>query len=484
MEKYQSASPSCSVISWKHKVLLSYGFVILVRLLVSLSPYSGHNTPPLYGDLEAQRHWMEITVSLPPLDWYRQTSDNDLQYWGIDYPPLSAYYSWICGKIIQLVDEDVIKLHVSRGIETESSKCLLRLSVVLSDAIFLLPACLQLCLRISKKKDDDSIWLFVTTALEPCLLLIDHGHFQYNGVSIALVLWSIIALLEDDLVRACIFYTCSIHFKQTSLYYSICFASYFFSKLKTQQKWKRKLFQCVMVTLFVFLIIWWPWLKDWKSFSQVLSRIFPVSRGLYEDKVANFWCTLSPFLKVHRLVGPGSLLLLCSVLTAVSCMPFVVMNWKKPTMTNLLISFTATPLCFYLFSYQVHEKQIILSVFIAQFLSFDFFWLSFYFSLVGLASMFPLFMRENLHPAYIGCCFLQVWLRTIKPRRANLRFKVPFFAIFFVLHILLLFANSPKRYPHMFILLCTSVCCVYFVSLLAFLIWISIAKGTSHDKSG
>ena len=28
---------------------------------------------------------------------YVNTTDNDLMYWGLDYPPLTAYHSWICG---------------------------------------------------------------------------------------------------------------------------------------------------------------------------------------------------------------------------------------------------------------------------------------------------------------------------------------------------------------------------------------------------
>ena len=47
----------------------------------------------MFGDYEAQRHWMEITVHLPIRQWYTY----DLQYWGLDYPPLTAYVSWICG---------------------------------------------------------------------------------------------------------------------------------------------------------------------------------------------------------------------------------------------------------------------------------------------------------------------------------------------------------------------------------------------------
>jgi len=49
----------------------------------------------MFGDYEAQRHWMEITIHLPSQQWYKY----DLQYWGLDYPPLTAYVSWLCGKV-------------------------------------------------------------------------------------------------------------------------------------------------------------------------------------------------------------------------------------------------------------------------------------------------------------------------------------------------------------------------------------------------
>lgn len=49
----------------------------------------------MYGDFEAQRHWMEITIHLPLSKWYTY----DLPYWGLDYPPLTAYHSWLLGKL-------------------------------------------------------------------------------------------------------------------------------------------------------------------------------------------------------------------------------------------------------------------------------------------------------------------------------------------------------------------------------------------------
>lgn len=38
---------------------------LFLRWSVSLFPYSGEGKPPMFGDFEAQRHWMEVTVNLP-----------------------------------------------------------------------------------------------------------------------------------------------------------------------------------------------------------------------------------------------------------------------------------------------------------------------------------------------------------------------------------------------------------------------------------
>jgi len=50
-------------------------------------------SPPMHGDFEAQRHWMEVTTQLPVKVWYW----HDLEWWGLDYPPLTAYHSWLVG---------------------------------------------------------------------------------------------------------------------------------------------------------------------------------------------------------------------------------------------------------------------------------------------------------------------------------------------------------------------------------------------------
>lgn len=34
-----------------------------------LHKFAGRHSPPMFGDFEAQRHWMEITVHLPLKQW-------------------------------------------------------------------------------------------------------------------------------------------------------------------------------------------------------------------------------------------------------------------------------------------------------------------------------------------------------------------------------------------------------------------------------
>lgn len=93
-------------------------FGLLVRLGVSLHSYSGAKNPPKYGDFEAQRHWMEITLNLPVRDWYTNTTHNDLSYWGLDYPPLTAYQSLFHGLFLRLFHKPSVELFASRGHES------------------------------------------------------------------------------------------------------------------------------------------------------------------------------------------------------------------------------------------------------------------------------------------------------------------------------------------------------------------------------
>ena len=93
-------------------------FAFLVRVAVSVHPYSGAGNPPKYGDFEAQRHWMEITTNIPIKEWYANTTYNDLSYWGLDYPPLTAYQSYVHGLFLRFFHPESVAIFTSRGHES------------------------------------------------------------------------------------------------------------------------------------------------------------------------------------------------------------------------------------------------------------------------------------------------------------------------------------------------------------------------------
>lgn len=53
---------------------------------------------------------------------YFQGPDNDLQYWGLDYPPLTALVSWGYGVLAGAVVPQLVALHSSRGHESVEGK--------------------------------------------------------------------------------------------------------------------------------------------------------------------------------------------------------------------------------------------------------------------------------------------------------------------------------------------------------------------------
>lgn len=78
---------------------------------------------------------MEITLHTPLPEWYAETPNNPLDHWGLDYPPLSAYQSWLSGTLMQFLEPESVALVTSRGYETPLSKRAMRLTVVLADLL-------------------------------------------------------------------------------------------------------------------------------------------------------------------------------------------------------------------------------------------------------------------------------------------------------------------------------------------------------------
>lgn len=66
-----STTDALTVMTWLPGPFVLVCCALLLRCMVAVWPYSGQGDDPIYGDYEAQRHWMEITNALPLHQWYR-----------------------------------------------------------------------------------------------------------------------------------------------------------------------------------------------------------------------------------------------------------------------------------------------------------------------------------------------------------------------------------------------------------------------------
>lgn len=213
---------------------------IALRAIISLNSYSGSQGTDLHGDFEAQRHWQEITVNLPIDDWYQNTTDNDLLYWGLDYPPLTAYHSWIVGVFAGRLNRSYVELHKSRRLIDENHKQFMRNTVLLIDLLLYIPALLIACKTIQKmlpyqreriasrlKSLDNFLAFFSCIAVfYPGQILIDNGHFQYNNVSLGFTALAVAALISNRNLVGSVLFVMAVNYKQMELYHSLPFFFY------------------------------------------------------------------------------------------------------------------------------------------------------------------------------------------------------------------------------------------------------------------
>ncbi|RXW25365.1 hypothetical protein EST38_g522 [Candolleomyces aberdarensis] len=505
-------------------------FATLVKLCLGVGSYSGEATPPMYGDYEAQRHWMEITTHLPFREWYTY----DLQYWGLDYPPLTAYVSWLCGLVGSWANPTWFALDASRGIETPGSKLYMRLTVVFFDMLVYIPALIMFVKTWqgtrSKRTQEQALLLLL---LQPALLLIDHGHFQYNSVMLGFTLLSINFFATGNDLVAAVFFVLSLGFKQMALYYAPAIGSYLLAKcIYLGPKKGFTLFTRLAVTTVAsFAILFLPFFLPGLAPSPLhilhpIQRIFPFSRGLFEDKVANFWCASNVVIKWRKLAGDGDtgrswLVRTSALLTALGFLPGVlgllragwIMRIREDgstqkareldtTITNIaeegaekdvddskndnpppflpLLSYAllTSSMSFFLFSFQVHEKTILLPLLPLTLLMSGaqpgtalHSWGALG-NNVAVFSMWPLLKRDGLAVPYIATVVLWNRLVGYNPL-TNLSvdfrqlFSLAVYSAAIALHALELVIAPPARYPDLFPVLNVLISTPVFV-----LIWL------------
>ncbi|KAM9241760.1 dolichyl pyrophosphate Man9GlcNAc2 alpha-1,3-glucosyltransferase [Dugong dugon] len=372
---------------------------LTVRWTVSLNSYSGAGKPPMFGDYEAQRHWQEITFNLPVKQWYFNTSDNNLQYWGLDYPPLTAYHSLLCAYMAKFINPDWIALHTSRGYESQAHKLFMRTTVFIADLLIYIPAVILYCCCLKETSTKRKITNALCILLYPGLILIDYGHFQYNSVSLGFALWGILGVSCDWDLLGSLAFCLAINYKQMELYHSLPFFCFLLGKcFKKGLKGKGfvLLIKLACTVVASFIVCWLPFFAEREQTLQVLRRLFPVDRGLFEDKVANIWCTFNVFLKIKDTLPRHIQVIISFCFTFLSLLPACIKLTLQPSPKGFRFTLVSCALSFFLFSFQVHEKSILLVSLPVCLVLNEIPFISTWFLLVSTFSMLPLLLKDEL----------------------------------------------------------------------------------------
>lgn len=419
--------------------------LLALKLLIAVGYHS--------TDFDVHRNWLAITHNLPISKWYIENTSQ----WTLDYPPFFAYFEWILSQMVpDFVKRDGCLDIVEKGVYGLPTIYFQRLTVIVSEIVLFLALqnILDTCPNNAVRRRT-----YVATAslaLSPGLIMIDHIHFQYNGMMYGILLLSINAARLQNYLMCGFWFAVLLCFKHIYLYLAPAVFVFLlrayclrfdFDERKNLivnvinfVQWKN-LFKLASVVIGVFTVAFAPFVY-YQVMPDLLARLFPFSRGLTHAYWApNMWAIYSFFdrflIQIYKrvpmakyplqkifLVDPILLanddLLKSSTRGIVGDIEFFILPNITPKLTFLLTLFYqsmaliplfiqpnyrrfigALTLCGYasfLFGWHVHEKAILIVIFpMSLIVARDIKLLAPYNLLVscGYASLFPLIYTSN-----------------------------------------------------------------------------------------
>lgn len=394
----------------------------------------------------------------------------------------------------------------------------MRATVIVSEYLIYMPAAVVLNRKLGQLHcvNKWESWIaLVAILMQPATILTDHAHFQFNTVMLGFVLASMSSIFSNRFMWASIFFVAALSFKQMALYYAPALFAYLLGVCLDPHLKLGRLAGIAVVTLGAFAACTAPLLVgalydsyrgigpplpridgqvnplldalpsyiDPQSFyyppilqlTQLLHRIFPFARGIFEDKVANLWCLLHTFHKLHTY--PIPLLQRVSLLaTLVSILPAFMTISLFPRRELVPWALASTAWGFFLCSFQVHEKSVLLPLLpMIVMLGGDGglskemrAWVG-WANILGVWTMFPLLKRDELRMPYFVLSLLWAYLMGLPPTSLSLYLgertgnggmrlstrilHLGFYAAMIVWHILEAFVETPKGKPDLWIVL-------------------------------
>jgi len=244
-------------------------------------------------DFEVHRNWLAITNSLPLKEWYYENTSE----WTLDYPPFFAYFEWLMSQAARLADPAMLQIK-NLNYDSWQTVHFQRATVIVTELvlIYALHRFIQSSPTASKKQSHAAA---LSILLSPGLLIIDHIHFQYNGFLYGILILSIVwARKPSGLLSSGLLFAALLCLKHIYLYLA---PAYFVYLLRAYCLGPRSILDirfanCVKLGLGIGVVAglaFGPFVY-YNQIPQVLSRLFPFSRGLCHAYWApNIWALYS-----------------------------------------------------------------------------------------------------------------------------------------------------------------------------------------------
>ncbi|CAM9164738.1 unnamed protein product [Chrysoparadoxa australica] len=423
-------------------------------------------------DFEVHRNWLAITHSLPPSQWYWDEGSE----WTLDYPPLFAWFEYVLSLLGHAVDSVMTDLK-QLNYESLATVRFQKLSVIVCDlalvgGLLLRFRCNKSIRGVSQQQPKKLAAAAALVLPHAGLFIVDHIHFQYNGVLLGLLLVSTGLIKHRKLLAAGVTFAVLVMMKHlfitlAPLYlvyllrtYCYCWLPRFSStRAANGSRGKLSITRLATMGTAVTLVVLMPLLSlCWPAHNpgdgslihhtcseqvhQLLNRLFPFGRGLVHaywapnvwalymatDRVALLWLKLTGSLHdtayvasttgglVHNVgtsvlppITPSTAMLL----TLAAILPALVKVWRCPTPRVFQWAAIHSSLSAFMLGWHVHEKAILVPILQLAVLAIDAHEASKMFmmtSIAGVYALLPLIIppREQYIAALLHWLYLML----------------------------------------------------------------------------
>jgi alpha-1,3-glucosyltransferase len=243
-------------------------------------------------DFEVHRNWLAITWALPWRAWYADpvTGAGSPSPWTLDYPPLFAAFERALASVASYVDLAMLDLN---NLDYSSPAAVLfqRASVVAAE----LPLLAAVWWATRSAPPRRRLLALALVAFHPALLIVDHLHFQYNGLPLAAHVAATAALARGGAAMEALgaaLFSAALCLKHLHLYAAPAFFAHLLARCVRGRRPAAALSALARVgaaTAAPAAAALGPFLAAGLG-AQLAARLFPVARGLTHAYWApNFW---------------------------------------------------------------------------------------------------------------------------------------------------------------------------------------------------